>query len=74
MSGSMSVGPKIALARQAFSSLLSQLRDGRDELAVFTFDSAFHERQAFTTSIAGLTNVLTISGRSDPRRSTTPPP
>ena len=58
MSGSMSVGPKIAMARQAFASLLSQLRDGRDEVAVFAFDSALHERRSFTTSIAGLTNVL----------------
>jgi len=58
MSGSMSVGPKIAMARQAFASLLSQLRDGRDELAVFTFDSALHERQSFTTTIAGLKNIL----------------
>ena len=58
MSGSMSVGPKIAMARQAFASLLSQLRDGQDEVAVFTFDSALHERQAFTTGIAGLKDVL----------------
>ena len=58
MSGSMSVGPKIAMARRAFASLLSQLRDGRDEVAVFAFDSALHERRSFTTSIAGLTNVL----------------
>ena len=58
MSGSMSVGPKIAMARRAFASLLSQLRDGRQGVAVFAFDWAFHERRSFTTSIAGLTNVL----------------
>src|SRR4029453_4556917 len=54
MSGSMNVGPKIAMARQAYDSLLLQLRDGQDELAVFTFDSALHERQPFTNNVAGL--------------------
>jgi VWFA-related protein len=58
MSGSMSVGPKIVMARLAFASLLSQLRDGQDELAVFTFDSALHERQDFTTSVARLKRTL----------------
>jgi VWFA-related protein len=58
MSGSMSVGPKIAMARLAFASLLSQLRDGQDELAVFTFDSALHERQDFTTSVTRLKGAL----------------
>ena len=38
MSGSMRVGSKIAMARQAFDSVLSQLRAGEDEVAVFTFD------------------------------------
>lgn len=58
MSGSMSMGPKIAMARKAFHSLLSQLRAGEDELAVFTFDSALHERQAFTKDIARLEGAL----------------
>jgi VWFA-related protein len=58
MSGSMSVGPKIAMARQAFESLRSQLRGGYDELAVFAFDSALHERQAFTTNLGRLTGAL----------------
>src|SRR5215510_4912663 len=38
MSGSMALGSKIAMARQAFTSLLSQLRDGQDEVALFAFD------------------------------------
>ena len=54
MSGSMSVGPRIAMARKAFLSLLAQLRDGQDELAVFTFDSTLHERQPFTKNLAAL--------------------
>jgi len=58
MSGSMRVGPKIAMARQTFRSLLAQLRDGQDELAVFTFDSALHERQPFTKSVAALGGAL----------------
>ena len=58
MSGSMRVGSKIAVARQAFDSILSQLRDGEDELALFTFDSRLHERQSFTTAIGRLRNGL----------------
>ncbi len=58
MSGSMVMGPKIAMARQAFDSLLSQLRSGEDEVAVFTFDSALHERRAFTTDVDLLKDAL----------------
>jgi len=58
MSGSMRVGSKIAMARQAFDSILSQLRDGEDELALFTFDSRLHQRQPFTTDISGLKSAL----------------
>jgi VWFA-related protein len=59
MSGSMRVSEKVAMARQAFASLLAQLRHGQDEAAVFTFDSALHERQAFTTDLAILKRALT---------------
>lgn len=58
MSGSMSVGSKIAVARQAYDSILSQLHDGEDELGLFTFDRRLHERQSFTTAINGLRNSL----------------
>jgi VWFA-related protein len=58
MSGSMSVGRKIAMARQAFYTLLSQLRDGEDEIALFTFDAAIHERHTFTTNLARLKGAL----------------
>lgn len=58
MSGSMRVGPKMAMARRAFDTLLSQLRDGEDELALFTFDSAMHERQSFTSSLTRLKGAL----------------
>jgi VWFA-related protein len=58
MSGSMRVGPKIDMARRAFESMLLQLRTANDEAAVFTFDSALHERQDFTSDIATLKNAL----------------
>jgi VWFA-related protein len=59
MSGSMRVSAKVAMARQAFDSLLAQLRQGQDEAAVFTFDSALHERQPFTTDLSKLRGTLT---------------
>ena len=58
MSGSMRVGPKIDMARRAFESMLSQLHSNDDEAALFTFDSALHERQSFTGDIEVLKNAL----------------
>lgn len=57
-SGSMRVGSKMSMARQAFETLLRQLRDGEDEIALFTFDTALHERQGFTTRLADLNDEL----------------
>ena len=51
MSGSMRLGEKVDMARHAFDSVLAQLQEGRDEVAVFTFDSALHERRGFTTDL-----------------------
>jgi VWFA-related protein len=58
MSGSMSVASKMGMARQAFDTILSQLRDGQDEVALFTFDSALHERHSFTTNLVSLRGAL----------------
>jgi VWFA-related protein len=58
MSGSMRMGPKIAMARQAYDSVLSQLRPGQDEVGLFTFDSALHERHDFTRDLPTLKNGL----------------
>jgi VWFA-related protein len=58
MSGSMRVSGKAAMARQAYASLIAQLRQGQDEAAVFTFDSALHERQPFTTDLSTLKGAL----------------
>jgi VWFA-related protein len=58
MSGSMVIERKIAMARQAYASLLAQLRQGQDEAAVYTFDASLHERQAFTRELESLRSAL----------------
>jgi Ca-activated chloride channel homolog len=58
MSGSMAISSKRAMARQTFHALLSHLRHGVDEVAVFTFDAKLHERQPFTQSLERLGGAL----------------
>jgi Ca-activated chloride channel homolog len=58
MSGSMRVGAKIAMARQAYDSLLAQLHNGDDEVGLYTFDSSLHERHALTSDVGALKNGL----------------
>ena len=58
MSGSMRVGPKIAMARQAYDSVLAQLHQGQDEVALFTFDESLHERRDFTRDLPALKGLL----------------
>ena len=58
MSGSMRVGSKIAMARQAFDSILTQLRDGEDEVSLLSFDSGLHQRQDFTRDLGKLRGGL----------------
>jgi VWFA-related protein len=58
MSGSMGIGAKIAMARQAYGSIVSQLHQGQDEVALFTFDASLHERQDFTRDLAKLQGAL----------------
>jgi VWFA-related protein len=58
MSGSMRLMSKISMARQAYASVLAQLRQGHDEVALFTFDSSLHERHPFTTDVSGLKHAL----------------
>jgi VWFA-related protein len=48
-SGSMRMGPRLPLADAAVDRLVSELHEGRDEVALFTFDNQIQERQAFTT-------------------------
>jgi VWFA-related protein len=59
MSGSMRMGAKVAMARQAYDSILSQLRQDQDEVSLFTFDASLHERQGFTRDLDKLKNALT---------------
>ena len=58
MSGSMRLGPKIAMAQQALDAVVSQLRPGTDEVGLFTFDSALQEREFFTRDLAALQGAL----------------
>ena len=58
MSGSMRVGSKMKVARQTLDILVSQLREGEDEVSLFTFDSSLHQRHAFTTSLGDLKGAL----------------
>lgn len=58
MSGSMRSEAKIGLARQAYDTILAQLRPGEDEAAVFIFDSKLHQRQAFTSDLPTLKGAL----------------
>jgi len=48
VSGSMRIGPKLAFARRVLERLVGDLQDGRDEVAMFTFDESLHEEQPFT--------------------------
>ena len=57
-SGSMRVGAKLAFARDVLRHLAGQLENGRDEVSLFTFDSALHEQQPFTMQLASLGSAL----------------
>lgn len=58
MSGSMRLSGKVAMARRAYESVLGQLRQGKDEVAVFTFDDGLHQRRSFTHDIGSLADAL----------------
>jgi Ca-activated chloride channel homolog len=49
VSGSMRLSSKLEAARDVMRELATDLRDGRDEVAVFAFASGLHELQPFTT-------------------------
>ena len=48
-SGSMQVAAKIDDARRAATQLFAWLEPGRDEVAIYSFDTGLYELQAFTT-------------------------
>lgn len=51
VSGSMDLSQRFARAREAGYFLLSGLRSGEDEAAIFAFDSRLHMVQPFTTEL-----------------------
>lgn len=51
ISGSMDVASKLERARETAFFLLSSLRSGQDEAAIYAFDSRLHLVQPFTTEI-----------------------
>jgi VWFA-related protein len=57
-SGSMASANRLPLAWRAFDAVLSQLRPGEDEAAVFSFDSALREHRAFTSKLETLGSAL----------------
>lgn len=63
VSGSMNVAARITAARFAARHLLSWLEPGRDEAALFAFDSRLHEVAPFTVDTRALNGAL---GEVDP--------
>ena len=59
ISGSMDIDERFARAREAGYFLLSGLRQGEDEAAIFAFDSALHIVQPFTTDLDRLRGSVT---------------
>ena len=63
ISGSMRVADRMAAAKFAAHHVLSWLEPGRDEAALFTFDSRLHEVASFTVDTRALQGAL---GEVDP--------
>lgn len=57
ISGSMAVGGNMERARQAVDVALSSLQTGRDEAALFTFDTQLQEAHPFTTQLERVTSI-----------------
>jgi len=58
VSGSMDVASKTERAKELAFFLLSNLREGQDEAAVYAFDSSLHLVQPFTTDLSALKGRL----------------
>jgi Ca-activated chloride channel family protein len=63
ISGSMDVNDRFGRAREQGYFLLSGLRNGEDEAAVFAFDSRLHVIQPFTTELDRLRGTVTEFSR-----------
>jgi len=57
ISGSMAIGGNMDRARAAVNVALAKLQNGRDEAALYTFDSALQEVRPFTTQLRRITSV-----------------
>ena len=57
ISGSMAVGGNMDRAREAIAVATMSLRDGRDEAALFTFDSELQQIVTFTTDVKHIHKV-----------------
>lgn len=57
ISGSMSVGGNMDRAREAVNVALGNLQKGRDEAALFTFDTELQEVRGFTSELDHITSV-----------------
>lgn len=66
-SGSMHISGKWNAARDAVTRLAGELQNGRDHIALFTFDNELHVVQPFTTSPG---DIVTALGRVQPWGST----
>ena len=60
VSGSMNVADNLSLARATVSSILGSLQSGRDEAALYTFDSALHERQVMTRDLSAVGSAFPV--------------
>ncbi len=58
VSGSMRVGTKVDEARHAADHVLTWLESGKDEAAVFSFDTSLRELQPFTTDAMALHRAI----------------
>jgi Ca-activated chloride channel family protein len=58
LSGSMRVGAKMTMVREALDTLVSQLHEGQDEVGLFTFDAELQERRPFSSTFAGIGSAL----------------
>ena len=56
-SGSMRVASKMDAAKQAAAHVMAWLQPGRDEVALFSFDTSLDELQPFTTQEADLPRI-----------------
>lgn len=57
-SGSMGGGVKLGMVQHAFDSVVPHLRPGKDDAAVFAFDSGLRQLRPFTSNLDSLRSAL----------------